>query len=74
MLKKIIAFPFLAVLTLAAIVTLFPICIFIGLVGGIPLMLTEWWSGESTEEGYSFFIYFCDIPIEFIKVLWGMKA
>ena len=72
-LKKIIAFPFLVALTLGAIVTLFPIGTFIGLVGGIPLMFMEWWSGESTGEGYSLFISFCSIPIEFIKVLWGIK-
>lgn len=72
-LKKIIAFPFLLVLTIGALVTLLPTCTFIGLVGGIPITLMEWWTGENTGEGFSFFVASLSFFIEFIKVLWGIK-
>ena len=72
-LKKIIAFPFLVALTVGAIVTLLPVCIFIGLAGGIPLTLMEWWTGKNTGEGYSVFVAFCSFPMSLIEVLWGIK-
>lgn len=71
--KKIIAFPFLLVLTIGALLTLLPVCIFIGLIGGIPLTLMEWWTGKNTGEGYSIFMAFLSFPIEFIKMLWGIE-
>ena len=72
-LKKIIAFPFLVALTIGALLTLLPVCIFIGLVGGIPLTLMEWWTGNNEGDGYFFFIASLSFPIEFIKILWGIE-
>lgn len=71
--KKIIAFPFLVALTIGALLTLLPVCISIGLVGGIPLTLMEWWTGKNTGEGFDMFKAFCSFPIVLIEVIWGIN-
>lgn len=68
--KRIIAFPFMIIITLILAILFMLSSLFIGVVFGIPYTIVKLWQGGDVKEDL---VTFFTVPFEIIADLWRIK-